>query len=187
MTGWLRKALGGNAEGRRVQSYLAVVEAEPDESDVHWLAAAATDGDDDRARWELRYARRAIGLLVAEREALDDRTASVVARELRRSLQMDRNIAAGMVRVAERQFNERLTAYRAGLEARTAGEAPHVRLGRVLLGETRSPTGSPELTARAGEIASRYMVEAGDALRGAFGTSDLPLDQQPSVWRARQS
>jgi hypothetical protein len=187
MPGWLRKALGGNQEGRRVQSYLAVVGAEPDESDVQWLAAAATAGDEDRARWELRYARRVIGLLVAQRDALDDRTASVVSRELRRSLHMDRNIAAGMVRVAERQFNERLAAFRTGLEARTAGEAPDVRLGRILLGPART-TGDPGgALDRASAVVSRYMTEAGEALRAAFGTSGLPPDQPPSAWRARQS
>jgi hypothetical protein len=186
MPGWLRKAFGGTPEGRRVQSYLAVVGREPDEPDVRWLAAAATDGDEDRAKWELRYARRAIGLLVAERDALDDRTASLVSRELRRSLQMDRNIAAGMVRVAERQFNERLSAFRTGLEARTAGEAPSVRLARVLLGGARSTSGSADLIARASDLTSRYLIEAGDGLREAFGTSGLPLDQQPSVWRARR-
>ena len=51
-------------------------------------------------------------LLVAERDALDDRTGSLVAREMRQALQMDRSVAAGMVAVAERQFNQRLISFR---------------------------------------------------------------------------
>ena len=55
---------------------------EPDAADVEWLAATATRGDLDHARWELRYARRALGLITAQRDALDDRTASIVARAI---------------------------------------------------------------------------------------------------------
>lgn len=182
MAGWLQRALGGSRDARRVQAYLDVVTSDPQADDVQWLAACG-DGDDDRARWELRYARRAIGLLVAEREALDDRTASLVAHELRRSLKMDRNVAAGMVRIAERQFDERLRAFRAASEAREAGEALERRLARQLLASRQA--GSADLD-RGGQIVARYTTEAGEALRAAFGPSGLPPDTQPSVWRARQ-
>ena len=107
---------------RALQAYVKLASAEPDESDVQWLASVSTAGDADRARWELRYARRVLSLLVAERDAFDDRTASDVAREVRAALQLDRSIAAGMVRVAERQLNERLSAYRTALQVRSSGE-----------------------------------------------------------------
>jgi hypothetical protein len=59
---------------RAALTYVQEASVEPDEADVQWLASIVRDGDDDRARWELRYARRASALLVAEREALDDAT-----------------------------------------------------------------------------------------------------------------
>ena len=85
------------AEQRRraAQLYVQDAYAEPDAVDVQWLASILGAGDDDRARWELRYARRAAALLVSEREALDDATGSLVAREMRQALQMDRGVAAG--------------------------------------------------------------------------------------------
>src|SRR5687767_14796154 len=84
---------------------------EPPEADVVWLASHGTTGDQDHARWELRYARRALGLIAAERDALDDRTASAVARALSESLARDPNIAAAKLSVAERQLNARLRTY----------------------------------------------------------------------------
>ncbi|HEX9563443.1 MAG TPA: hypothetical protein VF981_05715 [Gemmatimonadaceae bacterium] len=188
MAGWLfgRPRGGGAPSGPRVQRYLAVLAVEPDEGDVHWLASIATSGDEDRARWELRYARRALGLIVSERDALDDRTASLVAREMRQALQMDRNVAANMVRVAERQLNERLRAYRAALEARTLGESLERRLARILLGGAGSAPGEGDLE-RAAAIVERYLAEANDALRGSFGAAELPPNQRPSDWRSGQS
>jgi hypothetical protein len=186
MAGWLARLRGEGQSGPQVQRYLAVVSAEPDEDDVRWLAGLSAAIDEDRARWELRYARRVIGLLVSERDALDDRTASVVAREMRQALQMDRNIAANMVHVAERQLNERLRAYRAALEARTLGEPLERRLARILVGGASSSL-SADTMDRAAAIAQRYLAEANEALRGSFGAAELPLDQRPSDWRSRQS
>jgi len=185
MAGWLIEKLRGDGGGRRVQQYLGAVSADPDEDDVRWLAEAG-DGDQDRARWELRYARRAIGLLVAQQEALDDRTASVVAREMHRALQMDRNVAADMVLVAEKQLNDRVRAYKAGLEARALGENVERRLARVLVGGTRAPS-REEVLSRGAAIVQQYLAGAHDALRQAFGVPDLPQDQAPSAWRAGPS
>ena len=56
--------------------------SEPGPDDVDWLATRATRGDIDHARWELRYLRRALGVLVAQRDSLDDRTPSEVLRAL---------------------------------------------------------------------------------------------------------
>jgi hypothetical protein len=171
--------------GRAVQSYIQDASVEPDDQDVQWLAGISGDGDADRARWELRYARRAFALLVAERDALDDRTGSLVAREMRQALQMDRSIAAGMVAVAERQLNQRMTSFRMALGDRSAGESPDVRVARVLLDRA----GVREVTANiahAAGIVRRYVDASQDSLRRAFGIASVPEDVPPSVWGTRQ-
>ena len=167
---------------RGTVAFVAGISDEPDAEDVRWLAAFATAVDLDRSRWELRYARRALGLLAAERDALDDRTGSMVARALSEALLVDRNIAAGMVRVAERQFNDRLGMYRRVLSSRDAEEGTGARLGRALLeaagGRSRI---DDEAIARGGALLARYLGSANDALRRCFGAPSLPEDQPPSA------
>ena len=169
---------------RRAASYVAALAAEPDASDVAWLAAFDPGRDEDHARWELRYARRVIGLLVAERDALDDRTASEVGRALSAALRFDPRIAADKLTVAEAQLNARLRAFRDALRSRQEGDEPTgARLGRTLLRFTAPAEESPprEAVARAGEVLARYLVEANEALRGAFGAASLPEDLPPSA------
>ncbi len=169
---------------RGLSTYVASISQDPEDDDVRWLAATATGDDVDRACWELRYARRALGLLVAERDALDDRTGSLVARELRAGLRADRNVAANMVHIASRQFDERLTAYRQVLTARNQVEGTGARLGRALLSLASSRVSySDDALARAGEILARYVGEANELLRKAFGAPTLPEDQPPSAIR----
>lgn len=165
---------------RGAAGYVAALGTEPDDADVRWLAAVATNGDADRARWELRYARRALGLLVAERDALDDRTGSLVARELTEALLLDRNIAAGMVKVAERQFNDRLLVYRQVLSIRNATEGTGLRLGRALVLSSGASSAPDEVVVRAGDILAQYLGSANEALRKAFGSVALPEDRPPS-------
>jgi hypothetical protein len=174
------------AEQRRraAQIYVQDATAEPDEEDVRWLASVV--GDDDRARWELRYARRAAALLVAEREALDDATGSLVAREMRQALQMDRSVAAGMVAVAERQLGQRLTSLRTAFNDRTPGETPDLRVARALLDRL----GVRDVTAnipRVAAIVRKYHEASQESLRRAFGIASVPEDQPPSLWTARPS
>src|SRR5678815_4962315 len=88
---------------RKATEYVAALFREPADEDAQWLAAAATRGDADHAQWELRYARRALGLIAAQRDALDDRTASIVAREISEAFSRDRNIAAGMLETEHTQ------------------------------------------------------------------------------------
>lgn len=171
---------------RGTLAYVARISEEPDADDVRWLAHAATADDEDRARWELRYARRALGLLAAERDALDDRTGSRVARALSEALLVDRNVAAGMVRVAERQFNERLGMYRQVLTSRDAREGTGARLGRALLQAAGAGMRPDEpSTARAGALLARYLGQANEELRRSFGTASLPEDQPPSAIQGR--
>jgi hypothetical protein len=170
---------------RAALTYVQEASVEPDEADVQWLASIVRDGDDDRARWELRYARRASALLVAEREALDDATGSLVAREMRQALQMDRSVAAGMVAVAERQLGQRLTSMRTAFSDRTPGETPDVRVARALLDRL----GVRDVTANiphVAEIVRKYHDAAQESLRRAFGIASLPEDQPPSLWSARR-
>ena len=167
---------------RRAAAYVGTLREEPSEADVTWLATQVTGGDLDRARWELRYARRALGLLVAERDALDDRTASAVARELTASLERDRNIAADKLAVAEKQLNARLRAYGAALASRDVPEPTGARLGRALLAVAgRADITGPGAIARAGEILTAFISEANEALRREFGAASLPEHLPPSA------
>src|SRR3954463_8571982 len=100
---------------RRSDGYVTVLMREPATDDVAWLARSATKGDADHARWELRYARRALGLIVAQRDALDDKTGSVVAKTLSDAIARDRSVDAQTIDLAESQFNARISAYRDGL------------------------------------------------------------------------
>jgi hypothetical protein len=166
---------------RSATLYVQSLLVEPDPSDVSWLSEVATRGDLDRARWELRYARRASGLLSAERDALDDRTASAVAREIGEAWSKDRNIAAAMRQTAEQQFNARLRALGQALTARSSTEPTGTRLGKALLNTAglTSPGGND--IDRAGTLVVRYLEEANVALQREFGTATLPDDIPPSA------
>jgi hypothetical protein len=140
----------------------------------------ATRGDEDHARWELRYARRAIGLLVAQRDALDDRTGSLVARALTEAFERDDRIDRDRRDLAERQFNARLSAYRDALSARVTDSA--VRLGQTLLAFSGGSFREIDANVRrAGDVVSGYEREANDALRAVFGTAALPEHIPPSA------
>ena len=169
---------------RRASNYVRALQREPSDADIAWLAANGTAGDEDHARWELRYARRALGLLAAERDALDDRTASVVARELTTSLQRDPNVAAAMLRVVERQLNARLRVYREALGTRDAGRTVRARLGQTLMsfaaGERKGGASEAQV-AHAGEVLARYLAESNEGLRREFGAAELPEDVPPSA------
>jgi hypothetical protein len=176
---------GGREQRQAAATYVQAAFAEPPAGDVAWLAELATGGDADHAAWELRYARRAVALLLAQRDALDDRTGSLVARALDAAMAADPNVAADLAELAARQFNERLAAYRDALDARSP-EPRGVRLGRVLLvfsGSVRAARG-PGLAA-AGAVCDRYLDELGLALTAAFGQASLPEDRPPSALQAR--
>lgn len=172
---------------RRAVTYVEALFRDPDPADVQWLAESATRGDLDHARWELRYARRALGLIAAQRDALDDRTGSIVAHELSEALGRDQNIAATMVDTVERQFNARLSAYRDGLAAKAGAPTP-IRMGQTLFafagGSFKSKDGN---IVRAGELLATYLAEANEALRASFGTASLPENVAPSALAGRRA
>lgn len=166
---------------RKTDRYVAGLMAEPAAADVHWLAAAAARGDNDHAAWELRYARRALGLLAAERDALDDRTASLVAHALHEAFVRGQQVAPEMLEVAERQFNARLSAYRDVLSAR-AGAATPGRLGQTLFAFSGGSFREVDANVgRAGELLASYLAEASAALRDIYGAAVLPENLPPSA------
>lgn len=169
---------------RKAERFVERLLAEPSDDSVRWLAHVATHGDTDHARWELRYARRTLGLLTAERDALDDRTGSVVARALADASARDPHVAPEMQEISERQFNARLSAYRDALAAR-AGAATGARLGQTLFafagGSFRQVD---DHILRGGELLSEYLAEANANLQETFGKATLPENVPPSAMRA---
>jgi hypothetical protein len=165
---------------RKAEQYVQEITREAAPADVTWLAGAATRGDEDHARWELRYARRAIGLLVAQRDALDDRTGSIVGRALSAAFERDEQIDRDRRDLAERQFNQRLSAYRDALGARVPDGA--VRLGQTLLAFSGGSFRQVDANVtRGGEILDGYIKEANESLRTVFGTAVLPEHIPPSA------
>ena len=173
---WAGRGLQGRAD-----SFARAAAADPAAEDVRWLAAEGTGGDDDHARWELRYLSRALALLVAERLGNDDLTAAAVARSLNALLSSDPSVAADRVAVAERQFNQRLGRYREALRERGVRTAPE-RLAWVLLGFASgrdvSTKPAPE---RAMAIVETLLERHGQLVREVFGVPALPDDVPPSV------
>lgn len=166
---------------RNAMTFVRSLQTEPEESDVQFVAVNVTGGDIDHARWELRYARRALGLLTAERDALDDRTASAVARALAESVENDRAIAPDKRDVAVRQMNTRLFSYRQALGNRETHSPTSARLAQTLLtfggGSERR---DPATLERLGSLLARYMLDANQRLRDVFGAVELPEDVAPS-------
>lgn len=158
----------------RAARFVGRLQGDVPPADIAWLAGSATGGDVDHARWELRYLREALGLLLAERDALDDRTASTVARALAAALASDPAIARGKLAVAEAQLNARLRAYATALDTREGGGTAW-RLGQTLLAFAGARAPSPDLVAAAGELVSRHLAAVHSALQAEFG-APAPAD-----------
>jgi hypothetical protein len=165
----------------RAERFVSGLLAEPAADDVAWLAGAATRGDADHAAWELRYARRALGLVTAQRDALDDRTGAAVAHAMAAAFERDPRIGRDRLELAQGQFNARLSAYRDALGARISATTP-ARLGRTLLafagGSFRD---LDENVARAGGLLAGYLDDGNASLRAIFGTASLPEHVPPSA------
>ena len=165
---------------RRSATFADMLMAEPADADVTWLTTKATRGDEDHARWELRYLRRAIGILVAQRDALDDRTPSAVLRALLDRMDRDRNVDADLRELAERQFNARLSAYRDAFTSRGHG-SPAMRVAQNLLAFAGGPIRSGDPVVQRGTaLVEETLERANAALRAAFGEPALPEDVKPS-------
>jgi hypothetical protein len=165
---------------RRSASYASALMQEPSPADVEWLAANATRGDADHARWELRYLRRGIGILVTQRDALDDRTASEVLRALGERMAKDPNVDAELRGLADRQFNARLGAYRDAFTARGQG-SPALRVAQNLLAFAGGPIRAHDpIVQRGAGLVTEHITWAGEMLRDTFGQAELPEDVAPS-------
>ena len=157
---------------RRAARYLATLLDAPQADDVEWLAQATSDrGSAER---EITFARRAIGLIVAERDALDDRTAS--------------DVAHGQAEVIAREARGapdigRRWAYTATLAVRGDGEAPAARLARVLLAGAGVNAPTTDQLVRATQFVLATRTRANESLRSAFGVASLPDDVRPSALR----
>jgi alkylhydroperoxidase/carboxymuconolactone decarboxylase family protein YurZ len=171
---------------RRAQRYVRELQREPDPAAVQWLARHGANGDVDHAKWELRYARRALGLIAAERDALDDGTASLVSAALAASLRDDPAIPAPSLERVERQLSARVRSYSEALATRRAGVAATSQLGTALLAFAGTGTDAyGSAVDGAAELMRRYLDEANGALLDCFGAAALPEDEPPSVLAAR--
>jgi hypothetical protein len=169
---------------RRAGVMAAGLRREPEGSDVVWLAEAACNGDQDHARWELRYARAALGLLTAQRDALDDRTVAEVAAALTATFEGDPRIAMDRRDLAAQQFNERLLGYREAMHLRGGPITAQDAMGRCLLAfasDGARTAGAP--LPYAIELLERYAEDAAALLRATYGEAKLPEDVPPSVLR----
>jgi hypothetical protein len=186
---WLEDWRQERALRTGAERYVAVLGSDPPAEDVEWLATHGTGGDADHARWELRYAKLAIGYLVAQRDALNDRTASAVARALTAALTQDARIDASKVGIAERQLNERLRALTESWNRRDDPIALPGRLARVMLSFASSGARAGEaVRAEAAAILARYLTEAAVSLGEAFGVAELSETIPPSeMHRVRQA
>jgi hypothetical protein len=162
---------------RRVESYVGRMLREPD---LTTLTAVESLAGQVVARRELRFALLALGLIVAERDALDDQTAADVSHHLAPL------IAADAKRDPEvgRLWPERWRAYTAALALRGSPEAPATRLARVLLSGAgvASPT-APQL-ALITAFVQDHRSALNEALRAVFGAASLPEDVRPSALKS---
>ena len=145
--------------------YADALMREPLPADVTWLAGVATRGDMDHAAWELRYLRRAVGLLVAQRDALDDRTHVQVLRALMRRMARDPRVDTDLLELAARQFDARLSAYRDAFTSRGHG-TPATRVAQNLLAFAGGPIRGADPAVARGD--TRH-ARAGRMQRGAPG------------------
>jgi hypothetical protein len=179
----------GRAFTRKAAAYAESLFTEPTDEEVLWLSTTAARGDDDHARWELRYLRRALGLPTAQRDALDDRTGSAVAAAMEERFRGDDHIDPSMFAVATQQFNARLAAYGDIMSSRPGAPASPTRaavttderIGQMLLAFAGGPMRSrPEDIEAASVLVSRYLAAANEELQKVFGVVALPEDRAPS-------
>ena len=159
----------------RAERYLGTVLRDPSTTELQWLQSLGVSGE--RAARELVFCRRAVGLIVAERDALDDRTAADVAHLLA-------PVIAGEGRRDPEYgeaWAERWRAYTAALAVRGSAEAPAVRIARVMLAAVGIPEPMPEVL----QHATRYVMDTrgqcNESLRAAYGVATLPEDVKPST------
>ena len=169
----------GRDRRKRATVYLSAITPDIAHADSHWLIAMAPLASQALVIRELQFARRALALIVAERDALDDRTASDVAHQLASVV----NLEARRDADAGRAWSERWRAYTGALALRGSSEAPAARLARVLLAATGLNAPTTDQLVRATQYVLAVRASANEALRTAFGAASLPEDVRPSAVR----
>lgn len=164
---------------KRAAVYLSAITQHVAPADIDWLTKLIDGGRSELAVRELQFARRAIGLIVAERDALDDRTASDVAHQLATVISSEARQDA----VAGRAWSERWRAYTSALAARGSTESPAARLARVMLAGSGIVEPSAEQLVRGTQYILGVRTGANEALRTAYGSASLPEDVRPSAVR----
>jgi hypothetical protein len=162
----------------RVGLYLNHLLREPEAAPLAWLTALT--GNAALAARELTFARRALGLIVAERDALDDRTAADVAHQLAPVIagEARRDAAVG------REWADRWRAYTAALAVRGSAEAPAARLARVMLSGAGVPQPTTDQHVKATQCILDMRAALNEQLRAAIGAASLPEDVRPSALRS---
>ena len=94
-------------------------------------------------------------------------------------MQADRHVAADRVKMAERQFNERLSAYREMIALRGMPDTPAERVARTLLLLSGCPRIEHEAVAQGAALVERWLRESEEGLRAAFGDPRLPTAGAP--------
>lgn len=164
---------------RRASVYLAAITQHVAPADIEWLARICEGRDERLAARELQFARRAVGLIVAERDALDDRTASDVAHQLATVISSEGRRDS----VAGRAWSERWRSYTSALAARGSTESPAARLARVMLAGSGVSSPTQEQLVRGTQYILVVRTAANEALRTAYGSASLPEDVRPSAVR----
>ena len=165
---FLRQWREDRARAQRADRYAALLMVPPPDALVDQLADL-TDRDPDHARWEWRYARRALGVIVAERDAQDDRTASEIVAAFGERQALDPDVAPDRRAISLRQFNERLAAYRGAVANRISADPLSVRLGFVLLRFQPPPVPTPQAAATLGLALEAVVDELNEQLAGIYG------------------
>lgn len=146
-----------------------------------WLEAQGVPAE--VAAREMGWAVRAIGLIVASRDALDDRTVSEVSHALDRALGAGSDFREG----GAVHWRARWAAYLEAHAARGTGEPVPRRLARVLLDGAGVQHPSPALLEAAGAEVVGLRVRLNAELGRAFGLASLPDDVRPSAVAPRRS
>lgn len=160
---------------RRADRYLAALLTPPSADEIGWLAGLS--GSRPNAERELVFMRRAIGLIVAERDALDDRTASDVAHALSAITEAESRRSAEQ----GREWVSRWRSYSAAMALRGQPEAPATRLAKVMLEGATVLNPSADALDRAVQTVHSARGQANELLRDVFGVASLPDDVRPSA------
>jgi hypothetical protein len=169
---------------RRARAFAETLLEEPASIDVQWLAEQSTHGDRSRSARELRYAQRAVGLIAAQRDALDDNTASAVAHALTSAMPLVPPVRPSERGQIVREWHARMRLYGDAVSQRGTDTRPIPRMAKVLL-EVTDARSTPENVAHATLLLDARRVAANEALRRVFGDATLPDDRPPSAVRLR--